>query len=315
MALYRLIVLGIAAVASVGFAQDVSAPVEPPDQGEVMDEQRVREIVREELAKILSRQAEPIKAPRPEPEPDPEATELAPVESDAALIERARRIALAYSKNLPNFVCTQTSHVFTNKSGDGYDWRQDHEAVAEVQFVDGRESYRTVSINGRPSNKDFRRTRNSRGEFGTTLYDLFRPEAEAVFKRSGDAVIGGRDAAVFRCEVANPRYGFRLKARRNKKSHIGVGYRGLVSIDRATGNVLRIDSREMLGIPPDYPVRQASNSVDYGYVSIGGESHLLPVRSRWRWVVRQAKKPHLYRSETEWSGCRKFGAESMVEFE
>ena len=54
MALYRLIVLGIAAVASVGFAQDVSAPVEPPDQGAVMDEQRVREIVREELAKILS---------------------------------------------------------------------------------------------------------------------------------------------------------------------------------------------------------------------------------------------------------------------
>ena len=277
MALHRLVVLGVTAAVAVGLAQDFSAPGEAHAPAVF------------------------------------ESSPLTPAESDSALIERARRIALAYSKNLPNFVCTQTSHTFTNKSGDGYDWRRYHEAVAEVQFVDGRESYRTVSINGRPSNKDFRRTRNSRGEFGTALYYLFLPEAEAVFKRSGDTVIGGRDAAVFRYEMANPRYGITLRARRNKKSHIDVGYRGLVSIDRATGNVLRIDHREMLCIPPDYPVRQASNSVDYGYVSISGESHLLPVRSRS--VLRLAKPPYLDRGEVEWSGCHKFGAESTVEFE
>ena len=44
------------------------------------------------------------------------------------LIERARRVALAYTRNLPNFICTQTNRDF--KSGNGYDWRQTEEAAA-----------------------------------------------------------------------------------------------------------------------------------------------------------------------------------------
>ena len=304
MALYRLIVLGIAAVASVGFAQDVSAPVEPPDQGEVMDEQRVREIVREELAKILSGQPGPNDDPRPEPEPDPEATELAPVESDAALIERARRIALAYTDNLPNFVCTKTSRSSNSESES--DWQQSSEITAEVRFVDGRESYHNVILNGRPYRKDYRRV-GSYGEFGSALYSLFRPEAGAAFESSGSAVIGGCDVAVFRMEMTNPRYGIEAGHRKKRR---GFGYRGLVSIDKETANVLRFDVREMLGIPPKLPTRQASNSIDYGYVPIGGDLHLLPVRSRW--VTRYSKK--ISRRDIEWSNCRKFEADSTVEF-
>ena len=306
MALYRLIVLGIAAVASVGFAQDVSAPVEPPDQGAVMDEQRVREIVREELAKILSRQAEPIKAPRPEPEPDPEATELAPVESDAALIERARRVALAYTDNLPNFICTKTSRFFTSESGS--DWRKTEKITAQVQFVDRRESYRNVILNGRPYRKDYRRV-DSYGQFGMSLYDLFRPEAGTVFEPAGSAVIGGRDVAVFRMEMTNRRYGITGGPRKKRRS---FGYRGLTSIDKQTGHVLRYEVRELLGIPPKFPTRQASSSIDYDYVPIGDRDYLLPVRAQD--FQRSSKKPYFHRTESEWSGCRKFGADSDITY-
>ena len=227
MTALRLVVVGVA-VAVAGFAQDFSAAVDASHRGDVMDERRVREIVREELAKILSRLPEPNNDPHPEPESDPKASESAPVipaekdssliavpapstltpaETDANLIERARRVALAYTRNLPNFVCTQTNRSFM--SGDGYDWRQTKEAATEVQFVDGRESYRNVTVNGRPSKKDFREIA-SYGGFGAALYALFRPEAGAVFTRSGDDVIGGRDVAVFRMEVVNRRYGYNL---------------------------------------------------------------------------------------------------------
>ena len=227
-----------------------------------------------------------------------------PVDQDKVLIERARRVALAYTRNLPNFVCNQTNRSF--KSGNGYDWRRTGEAAAEVQFVDGRESHRNVTVNGR--RKKAWPDRQSYGEFGSSLYELFRTDARAVFTRSGDDVIGGREVAVFRHEMTNPSYGYRLRA---KKPHVYVGFSGLVSIDKATGRVLRYDAREMLGIPSDYPYQQASHSIDYGYVLIGGKPHLLPVRSRW--VKRYPRK--IERDDVEWTNCRKFGAESMVEFE
>ncbi len=329
MTALRLVVVGVA-VAVAGLAQDFSAAVDASHRGDAMDERRVREIVREELAKILSRLPEPNNDPHPEPESDPKASESAPVipaekdssligpavpapstlspaETDAALIERARRIALAYTENLPNFVCTKTERSGRSKDGSRSRWRQSREVTAEVQFVDRRESYRNVTLNGRPSKKDFRKIA-SVGGFGRALYDLFRPEAGAVFTRSDDDVIGGREVAVFRMEVVNRRYGYNLRAGRKR---INVGFSGLVSIDKATGRVLRYDAREMLGIPSDYPYQQVSHSVDYGYVPIGGKLHLLPVRSRW--VFRDPKKFEI--DYVEWTNCRKFGAESTVDFE
>ena len=333
MTALRLFVVGVA-VAIAGLAQDFSAAVDASHRGDAMDERRVREIVREELAKILSRLPEPNNDPHPEPESDPKASESAPVipaekdssligrpavpapspltpaETDANLIERARRVALAYTDNLPNFVCTKISRSGWSKDGSRSRWRPNREVVGEVQFVDRRESYRNVTLNGRPSKKDFRQIA-SYGGFGGLLYALFRPQSGAAFTRSGDDVIGGREVAVFRMEVVNRRYGYRFLLRGRKKRPINVGFRGLVSIDKATGRVLRYDAREMLGIPSDHPFQQASHSIDYAYVPIGGKPHLLPVRSRW--VTRYPRK--IERDDVEWTSCRKFGAESTVDFE
>ena len=272
MTALRLVVVGVA-VAVLGLAQDFSTAVVKP-------------------AAVL------------------DSPSLTPAQQDRMLIERARRVALAYIDDLPNFVCTKTSRKGWLKDGTRSRWRQFREVTAEVQFVDRRESYRNVTMNGRRSKKNFREIA-SYGGFGTALYDLFRPEAGAVFTRSGDAVIGGREVAVFRMEVVNRRYGYHFFLRGRKKRPINVGFRGLVSIDKATGHVLRYDAREMLGIPSDYPFQQASRSLDYGYVPIGGKPHLLPVRSRW--AYRHPKKFQI--NYVEWTSCRKFGAESTVDFE
>ena len=235
---------------------------------------------------------------------------LTPAQQDRMLIERARRVALAYTDNLPNFVCTQTSRKGWLKDGTRSRWRQFREVTAEVQFVDRRESYRNVTLNGRRTKKDFKEVAGY-GGFGSSLYELFRPDARAVFTRSGDDVISGREVAVFRYGLANPRYGYHFFLTGRNKRPINVGFRGLVSIDKETGHVLRYDAREMLGIPSDYPFQQVSHSIDYGYVPIGGSSHLLPVRSRW--AYRYPKKSYI--QYVEWTNCRKFGAESTVDFE
>ncbi len=269
MTALRLVVVGVV-VAVLGLAQDFSAAVVKP-------------------AAVL------------------DSPSLTPAQQDRMLIERARRVALAYTDNLPNFVCTKISRRGWSKDGTRSRWRPNREVAGEVQFVDRRESYRNVTINGRPSKKDFRQIASA-GGFGSSIYALFRPESGAAFTRSGDDVIGGRDVAVFRMEVANPRYGYTIGP---KKWRITVGFRGLVSIDKATGRVLRYEAREMLGIPSDYPFQQVSHSIDYGYVPIGGKPHLLPVRSRW--VTRFPKKFEI--DYVEWTSCRKFGAESTVDFE
>ena len=274
MTALRLVVVGVA-VAVLGLAQDFSAAVVKPPTTTV---------------------------------PVPSA--LTPAETDSALIERARRVALAYTDNLPNFVCTQTSRKGWSKDGTRSRWRQFREVTAEVQFVDRRESYRNVTLNGRRTKKDFKEVAGY-GGFGSSLYELFRPDARAVFTRSGDDVIGGREVAVFRMEVVNRRYGYHFSLKGRNKRPINVGFRGLVSIDKETGHVQRYDAREMLGIPSDYPYRQVSNHIDYGYVPIGGENHLLPVRSRW--AYRYPKKSYI--QYVEWTNCRKFGAESTVDFE
>ena len=269
MTALRLVVVGVA-VAVLGLAQDFSAAVVKP-------------------AAVL------------------DSPSLTPAQQDRMLIERARRVALAYIDDLPNFVCTKTERSGWSKDGSRARWRQFREVTAEVQFVDRRESYRNVTMNGRRSKKNFREIASA-GGFGSALYDLFRPEAGAVFTRSGDDVIGGREVAVFRMEVVNRRYGYNLRAGRKR---INVGFSGLVSIDKATGRVLRYDAREMLGIPSNYPYQQASHSIDYGYVPIGGKLHLLPARSRW--AYRHPKKFQI--DYIEWTSCRKFGAESTVDFE
>ncbi len=154
------------------------------------------------------------------------------------IIKRTRSSALAYIDNLHNFICTQVNRKFSDDSGDGSAWRQTAETVAEVRFVDKVESYRTITVNGRPSNKNFRQVGagNVSGEFGRTLFNLFRPESEAVFRCSGNAVLGGRDVHVFRVEVPKHRYsgilflGFDTFGK--KMWPVNVGYKGLIYRER-----------------------------------------------------------------------------------
>ena len=93
---------------------------------------------------------------------------------------------------------------------------------------------------------------------------------------------------------------------------IPFGSRGQVSIEKQTGNVLRIESLETLGWPVDYPVVQARHPVDYGYLPIGADTYLLPVRAQY---VFDFAPPLMHKYDLRWRGCREFDAESVLTLE
>ena len=247
---------------------------------------------------------------------DPKPPGRPSVENDDEIIERTRRIALEYSDNLPNFICTQENRRFKDEAWDGPQWNLYGGTVAEVRFVDKQESYRTIAVDGRPAEDDFKFVSGESGTFGSRLLATFRPRSRASFTRSADDVIEGRDVYVF--EVLLPKEhggGGLISLGWNRLGlatwQIRVGSRGLVSIEKQTGNVLRIDSHEAVGIPLDFPVRQARYRIEYGYVPIGDRTYMLPVRARYS---MEMFPPALYRHDVEWRDCHKFDAESVLTF-
>ena len=251
------------------------------------------------------------------PDIDSKSAGITSVANDTEIIERTRRIALAYTDNLPNFICTQVSRSFSDPSADGSAWEQYREVVAEVRYVGKQDSYRTLTVNGHPSNVEFKFVSPFIGAFGTALRQMFRPESKAEFERTVDAVIDGRGAYVF--DVVLPKrhrgggalwLGHDRSGARIREIH--VGSRGQVAIEMETGHVLWIESSKALGIPPDYPVRQSGFRIAYGYVTIGDGTYLVPVRA---WNATRTTRPSSFRDDIEWRDCRRFDVESELTFE
>ena len=250
-------------------------------------------------------------------EVDPKSPGGTSVENDDEIIERTRRIALAYTDSLPNFICTQENRKFKDESPDGSGWNQYAEILAEVRFLDKGESYRTITVNGRPADDEFKLVSGESGTFGTRLAGMFLPRSRSEFTRVNDAVIDGRNAFVFEVLVPKDYLGGGVMCLGWDDSgmpirQIAVGGRGLVSIEKQTGNVLRIERLETLGLPADYPIVQARYRVDYSYVPIGDDTYLLPVRAQYFFDLAPPLK-HKY--DLRWRDCRKFDAESVLTFE
>jgi hypothetical protein len=92
-------------------------------------------------------------------------------------------------------------------------------------------------------------------------------------------------------------------------SGIITAMRGYIYIDRETRNITRL-IYDADGIPYDFPTQESHTVVDYGYIVIGAEKVLLPVRS----IMRTVMKDMIYRNVTEFTNYRKFTSEVKIEF-
>src|SRR5579872_6016743 len=105
----------------------------------------------------------------------------------SAVIEKVRDQALRYTKQLPNYICTQrTRQMIQRVAGPDQPFgpmRGGADVIEEqISFMDNRETRRVVSLNGHavaPDSPDQQRGTPSRGEFGTILEVIFDPQTGA----------------------------------------------------------------------------------------------------------------------------------------
>jgi hypothetical protein len=188
-------------------------------------------------------------------------------------------------------------------------FRETDAFVEELTYESGKESYRTLEVNGQTSNLGRAALKgvSSRGEFGSMLKSVFRPEIGAQYKWAGQALTGGVLCDVFDIDVPVDRSNFVLTF--NLRQEI-AGFQGRVFIDGESNLVRRIVLRGA-SLPKDFGLQSPVFSLEYGLVRVGENDFLLPLRSVLQ--VRQGR--NIVRNETRFRDYRKFDASSNIKFE
>jgi hypothetical protein len=226
----------------------------------------------------MKRGAQPPLPPCPDPtpaaSPSADSVRTPSLSPSEALIERARAAAFEFSEKLPNFICHEFMNRYTQR---GREETPLDVVSAEIIYDNGKESYRSVKINDRPTDTDLQEIGGSwsTGEFASTLLELFATNTDAHFRHRGASTIAGLSAQVYDFQVRSENSGWRV--------HIGsktlvTAYKGSVWVDPRTARVLRIEMQAS-NIPPDFPMDTIESSVDYSYMGIGGTSFVLPVHA------------------------------------
>ena len=225
-------------------------------------------------------------------------------------LEDVRRTAMAYTDNLPNFICTQITQRYLRrlpKTG----WVRMDNFVAELTYYDKQEHYKLVSVGNRSaaSNATLESLKGttSTGEFGSSLNYLFDPATRTFFRFEG--IDHSRGAPTVRV-------GFRVPKDTSKRSiifrdgttELGVvtPYRGRCWIDPDSMQVVQIKERAYR-IPDTFPITRSEGSTEYNRVEIAGQQFWLPVRAE---VLMENRTARLHtRNVIQFKQYRKFGSE------
>ena len=181
---------------------------------------------------------------------------------------------------------------------------------AEVVFESGKESYRNITINGRPSKKPPEESGAwSTGEFGTILAEIYSPGSAARFKFVEDGSIIHHPSSIYDFTVDRERSSWKVSV---PGQYIMPAYKGSVWIDRDGAHTLRI---EMQGrdIPEEFPLVTVETAVDYDYITLGTpEKFLLPVHAEVLSCKRGSNECE--RNVIEFRNYHKFTGESTIKF-
>jgi hypothetical protein len=251
---------------------------------------------------------------RPTPIPPPSS------EEQAAIISDVREYALNYSKNLPDFICTQVTRRYaapmpgTRWGGSSLSepsWQAQDVLQIRLSYFQQKEKYTVVLANNAVVNKDYEQMGGSKsfGEFGSMLREIFEPSTEARFEWDHWGTLRGKRVMAFAYHVLQSHSQYRLVVEDAKLSII-TAYRGLVEVDPDTHVVMRV-STIAENIPPDFPIRKADDVLDYDYQELSGHTFLLPLKSQ----VFMSGGEVLTRLDEEFRLYRKYSAEAGITYD
>jgi Trypsin-like peptidase domain len=258
--------------------------------------------------------ANPLGVPKPAQKPSPVPKPTPSPEEQAQILDEARDYALNYSKNLPDYVCTLVVHRYTapvpgGRRGDDASWQPQDTLTLKVSFFEQKEHYKLIWINNMPTQMDYNEVGGSRStsDSASLLRQVFEPATDAQFEWDHWGLLRGHPTYVFAYHVAQQRSKWHVSA--GKKDAI-TAYKGLIYVDQETKQVLRI-SLDAVDLPPRFPVRQASDLLDYDYQDAGGQRFLLPYKSK----VLINGTEMLTRNDNEYYLYHMYLAESASQFD
>ena len=230
-----------------------------------------------------------------------------------------KNITMAAAGAMPDFIVRQLikrSVAYGNTSN----WMPQDTLTIGVSYrqISGEE-YKVLTVNGMPPNAeakegseygDYVGGASSTGEYVTGLSNLFKDESRTAFKMVDTDTLRGRRTIVYEYEVDLPYSSLTLKA--DKGSIARVGSRGRVWIDREKDRVLRFE-QIATQIPGDFPIRAASSTIDYDWVTINEHPYLLPSHAEIL-ITSLYKDRQLVQSRNDirFRGYQKFGADVKI---
>jgi hypothetical protein len=249
---------------------------------------------------------------------NPVVASLPPTTEGLELLERTRKATLGAAETMPDYLVKQQitrSHAY----GQSKNWAvYDRLSIAVSYRQTAGEDYKLLSINGMPTTQDQSYGMKlggtvSTGEYVTALSDLFKPESRAEFNMVDTDTLRGRRTIIYEYEVKKQfshqtlGWGERGSLMRSTIA----GYRGRIWIDRESNRVLRLEDIST-EIDPGFPITAASKLIDYEWVAINEQEHLLPSRAVVQLTSRDRGQTEETRNEILFRGYRKFGAEVKI---
>ena len=249
---------------------------------------------------------------------NPTVATLPPIAEATELLERARKATLGASETMPDYLVKQNiirSHAY----GQSKNWAAyDRLSIAVSYRQSAGEDYKLLTVNGIPATEDQNYGMKlggtiSTGEYVTALTELFKPESRAEFTPIDTDTLRGHRTIIYEYEVKKQfshqslGWGEGGSIRQQTIS----GYRGHIWIDRETYRVLRLEDVST-EIDPGFPITAASKVIDYDWVSINEQQHLLPAHAVVELTDRYRGQTEQTRNEILFRGYRKFGAEVKI---
>ena len=249
---------------------------------------------------------------------NPVVASLPPTAEGLELLERARKATLGAAETMPDYLVKQQiirSHAY----GQSKNWAvYDRLSIAVSYRQSAGEDYKLLSVDGIPATEGQGYGMKlggtiSTGEYVSALTDLFRPESRAEFNMVDTDTLRGRRTIVYEYEVkkqfSHQTLGWGEGG--SLKQQTVSGYRGRIWIDRENNRVLRIEDISA-EIDPGFPITAASKLIDYDWVAINEQQHLLPSRAVVELTARDRGQTEQTRNEILFRGYRKFGAEVKI---
>ena len=251
-----------------------------------------------------------------------------PSDADAAaIIEKSRDRALAYARSLPDFVCTEVVHRYseikpqtrgpspstaTMQIPAARKWTPTDKLTVRLSFFQQAEDHKLTLLNDKPTDQKYETLAGgtTAGEFGGTLQNIFDRDAQTAFKWERWKTVRRHRAAVYSysVEAAHSHYLVVNGAVGDTHEAI-VKFHGSLEVDRETGEVLHL-TYVADQIPKDVKLDKASTSVDYDFAEVAGRSYLLPTHSESE-ILSAALS---VKNDMDFREYRRFSADSTIEF-